>query len=98
MVLWGHNPIQVSRFDDSERRQILQKLLKGAEICSYQIAKIRKEVAHFKQKGYPIEKIYCDKSICKVDRKHFAYYYEWALDHREMSYKVSKIKKDIRGK
>ena len=32
------------------------------------------------KKGYPIDRMSCD--CAKYERKHYAYYYEWALDYR----------------
>lgn len=92
-IIGTRKPVPNDKWSHTKRRQILERLLKGAEICIYQIEAIRKEVQVFKENGYPIESIECDKSICKNERKHLAYYYEWALDYRDMSQINNKIKR-----
>ena len=49
-------------------------------ICSKESDQIRKYVFNFIEEGFPIERIHCDCG--KYERKHFAYYYEWARNVR----------------
>ena len=60
--------------------EIYKRLIDNELVCSRESAQIRKYVYVFIQKGYPIDRMACDCG--KYERKHYAYYYEWALDYR----------------
>ena len=97
-MLFGTRIVAKSNPKNSARIKMYERLVKGEEICTYMEPNIRKEVAVFKRNGFPVETIQCDKSKCKNDRKHIAYYYEWAVDYREMSQVIDKINNMIGGK
>lgn len=66
-----------------EKQEALDKLKSGALLCSFENDIYRRWVFEFKTKqGYPIETLVCDCG--NFARKHKAYYYEWALDYREV--------------
>ncbi len=60
--------------------EIFHRLAKYEFICTKESEMIRRYAHEFIKNGYPIRVMHCDCE--KYDRKHNAYYYEWALDIR----------------
>jgi hypothetical protein len=57
---------------------VLERLIKGEDICTKEIKHIRKYATDFKKLGMPIERINCNELGCEHKHKHGAYYFEWA--------------------
>jgi len=72
--------------------RVYQLLIKDNLVCNYSFKDARKAVAKLRQYNYPIESMTCYKVECSNKRRHIAYYYEWALEYREVSKTYSKIK------
>jgi len=65
------------------RTKLLNELTSGKFICSYHSTNIRDVVYNARKTGLPIETLTCLEEECTMkERKHKAYYYEWALEQR----------------
>lgn len=66
-----------------DKQIALEKLKSGALLCSFDNDIYRRWVFEFKtDQNYPIETLECDCG--NYERKHKAYYYEWALEYRTL--------------
>jgi hypothetical protein len=57
---------------------LLDRLIKGEDICIRQERDIRKYVQDYKKMGIPIYRLNCNDIGCDIQHKHGAYYFEWA--------------------
>lgn len=67
-----------------EKQKALDILKSGALLCSFENELYRRWIFAFKKdNNYPIETMICDCG--NYTRKHKAYYYEWALEYRDIN-------------
>lgn len=80
-MIIGYTKPVTQPFESEEKQKALNILKSGALLCSFENSLYRRWVFQFKnEENIPVETMTCDCG--KYERKHKAYYYEWALEYR----------------